>query len=60
MNGFRGSTMCKSDCDDAGIVNVYLSRDMIAEEDRIKKEVQNVKPWQHCRSNSFEVGLSKD
>ena len=29
----------KSDCDDAGIVNVNLSGDMIAEEDRINKEV---------------------
>ena len=29
----------KSDCDDAGIVNVNLSEDMIADEDRINKEV---------------------
>ena len=40
-NGFRASTMhcVKSDCDDAGIVNVSLSGDIITDEDRINREV---------------------
>ena len=50
----------KSECDDAGIVNVNFFGDMIAEEDGINKEVLSVPPWQHCISNNFEVGLSKD
>ena len=36
MNGFR---CVKSSCDDAGIVNVNISGDMSAGEDRINKEV---------------------
>ena len=48
------------DCDDAHIVNVNLSGDMIAKEYRIQKEVKSVPSWQQYRWNSCEVGISKD
>ena len=34
-----------SDCDDVDIMNVNLSGDIVAEEERINKEVQCVPPW---------------
>ena len=47
------------DYDDVDIVQVNLSGDWVAEENRNNNEVQNVPLWQQCRSKSFEE-VSKD